>query len=213
MSKKGYIAGSLFNEAEVAQRLKEGKLLREKTGDVIEWFNPIEAPINDKSKLPAAMDIFKGDTEAVIAADYIVADMTNGDVGVAMELGIAYGLQYAKAILDEMFRNADPELRSQINYVAHKHGIKNKNVYTVFSDIRLGTAGEYDGVHIPLGWNQYVVGGIECMNGEIHTKFADSLDAIESDLKFETMSTSNSVLDFDDYFEDEEDTWQLTVED
>ena len=115
MNKKGYIAGSLFNEAEVSQRLLEGDLLREITGTKIDWFNPIEQPCNEKSDLPTAMDIFKVDTEAVIESDYIVADMTNNDTGVAMELGIAYGLQYAIAFLDEMFRNADPDFRQQIN--------------------------------------------------------------------------------------------------
>lgn len=212
MKKKGYIAGSLFNEAEVSQRLLEGDLLREFTGTKIDWYNPIEQPCNEKSDLPTAMDIFKADTEAVIEADYIVADMTNNDTGVAMELGIAYGLQYAKAILDEMFRNADPELRQQINYLANKHGIKNKNIYAVYSDIRMANAGEYNGVKVPYGTNQYVVGGLECMNGYFANTFKDALDELVSDLKYEQMDMFIALDDYFDDYEDEE-TWQLTIED
>ena len=38
---KLYLAGALFNEAEIAQRLKEGKLLSERFGDRLSVFNPI----------------------------------------------------------------------------------------------------------------------------------------------------------------------------
>jgi nucleoside 2-deoxyribosyltransferase len=88
MGKKcGYLAGALFNEAEVNQRKLEGKKLREQT--TINWYNPIEAPINDKATLPTASDIFWGDTREVLKSDYVIADLTNNDVGTAYELGIA----------------------------------------------------------------------------------------------------------------------------
>ena len=49
---KLYLAGSLFNEAEVAQRQKEGKILREMFPN-LEIFNPIEQPFNEnKASLP-----------------------------------------------------------------------------------------------------------------------------------------------------------------
>ena len=38
-SMKLYLAGALFNEAEVAQRLKEGRLLSERFGDRLSVFN------------------------------------------------------------------------------------------------------------------------------------------------------------------------------
>ena len=47
--KKIYIAGSLFNEAEVAQRLKEGKILRDRIKG-IDLFNPIEQPFNENKE-------------------------------------------------------------------------------------------------------------------------------------------------------------------
>ena len=45
---KLYVGGSLFNEAEVNQRLKEGNMIESLTN--YEVYNPIQAPCNDKSK-------------------------------------------------------------------------------------------------------------------------------------------------------------------
>ena len=86
---KVYLAGSLFNEAEVAQRKLEGKLLRENFKD-LDIFNPIDQPFNeDKSTLPTPIMIFDGDTNAVRDCDIFIADLTNEDAGVMVELGIA----------------------------------------------------------------------------------------------------------------------------
>lgn len=90
---KLYLAGALFNEAEVAQRLKEGKILRETFGEKLEIFNPIEQPFNEnKQTLPTPQDIFNGDTTAVKDCDIFLADITNEDSGVMVELGIAIAL-------------------------------------------------------------------------------------------------------------------------
>ncbi len=181
MKFKGYIAGPLFNEAEVSQRLKEGEMLREKGCKEIEWFNPIEQPVNDKSKLVTSEEIFMADTQAVVDADFIIADITNNDVGVAMELGIAYGLQYARTVLEEMFKNSSPHTRAQITQILEKNGIKQKNVYAVNSDIRLDNTGNYDKIHVPYGINQYLVGGIECMNGVFVNKFEKAIPFVLAD--------------------------------
>lgn len=86
---KVYIAGSLFNEAEVAQRKREGKVMREMFPN-LEIFNPIDQPFNDnKQSLPTPIDIYDGDTKAVEACDIFIADLTNEDAGVMVELGIA----------------------------------------------------------------------------------------------------------------------------
>lgn len=83
-----YIAGSLFNEAEIAQRIKEEKLLQEKFPSM-KIFNPITQPFNDKSNLPTPEEIFKGDYKAVKESDIFIADLTNNDPGLMVELGIA----------------------------------------------------------------------------------------------------------------------------
>ena len=61
LKRKLYLGGSLFSEAEVNQRIKEGNMLDHMTN--YEIYNPILAPCNDKSKLPTAEDIFWGDTK------------------------------------------------------------------------------------------------------------------------------------------------------
>ncbi|WP_311487843.1 nucleoside 2-deoxyribosyltransferase [uncultured Helcococcus sp.] len=90
---KLYLAGSLFNEAEVAQRKLEGKLLRENFPN-LEIFNPIDQPFNEnKSSLPTPEDIFVGDMNAVKECDIFFADVSNPlDGGVFMELGLAVEL-------------------------------------------------------------------------------------------------------------------------
>ena len=62
---KVYIAGSLFNEAEAAQRKKEGAVLRREFPQ-LEIFNPIDQPFNEnKQSLPTPEMIYEGDTKAV----------------------------------------------------------------------------------------------------------------------------------------------------
>ncbi len=168
--KRGYLAGSMFNEAEVAQRLKEGKLLRAETPD-IQWYNPIEAPFNDKSTLPTSIDIFWGDTKEVLRSDYIIADLTNNDPGVCFELGIAWAVNYIRDILK---RNNKPALE-----LLEKYRIKSKKIVGVVSDIRVKTAGEYKDYLVPYGINQYVVGGI-LDQGKIVHKFEEAIETINS---------------------------------
>ena len=109
---KLYLAGALFNEAEIAQRLKEGKLLNERFGEKLSIFNPIEQPFNeDKQTLPTPQDIFNGDTTAVENCDIFLADVTNEDSGVMVELGIAIALN--KKIIAI---NSDIRLKSANKY-------------------------------------------------------------------------------------------------
>ncbi len=108
---KVYLAGPLFNEAEVTQRLKEGKLLREKFPD-IDLFNPIEQPFNEnKQTLPTPIDIYSGDANAIINSDVVILDMTNEDSGVMVELGLS--IAYNKKIIAI---NSDIRLKSANKY-------------------------------------------------------------------------------------------------
>ena len=86
---KLYVGGSLFNEAEVNQRLKEGNMIESLTN--YEVYNPIQAPCNDKAKLPTSEDIFWGDTNEILKSDVIIMDMSNQlDLGCATEVGIVW---------------------------------------------------------------------------------------------------------------------------
>lgn len=88
MSKKLYLAGPLFSEADRNQRLLEAKQLRERFS-FLDVFNPIEQPFNtNKSSLPTPQTIYDGDAQRVKDADIFLADITQYDPGVMVELGL-----------------------------------------------------------------------------------------------------------------------------
>lgn len=127
---KVYLAGGLFNEAEVAQRLKEGQILRDRIKG-IDLFNPIEQPFNEnKEKLPTPLDIFNGDTNAILNADIFLADITNDDPGVMVELGIA--LSNGKKIIAI---NSDIRLKSASKYEIPTYAI---NHYVLGAILKYG---------------------------------------------------------------------------
>lgn len=150
-----YIAGSLFSEAEVNQRIKEGEMLakalkEQGMEDILEVFNPITNPFNDKSTLPKATDIYKGDYHVIrdLTKHFIVNLDNPLDSGVMMELGQVL----------QMIEDGEDIV-----------------VYPVLSDIRIGTAGEYSDVNIPWGYNQYVIGALEYYGIHIYDSFDSAL--------------------------------------
>ena len=158
---KIYIAGSLFNEAEGNQRKAEERALRQVLG-FKNIYNPINAPCNDKSKLPTAADVFNGDTNEILESDIVVADISNPcDLGVACELGIIWAC------------NAIQELGKCLTKEEILEVFKPKKLITHLSDIRKGTAGEYNGNNIPVGFNQYMIGLVEDCGGIIKDNFED----------------------------------------
>ena len=168
---KGYVAGPLFNSGEVRERLREGKILKEKFPNET-WYNPIEAPINDKSKLPTALDIFNGDYNEVLNSDILIADLTNNDTGVSMEIGIALAINETVKELENILRdNVEKEKADSILDALRKKGFKKKRIFAHNSDIRVATSGEYKGNHVPYGQNQFVVGGVEFLGEEIYSSF------------------------------------------
>ena len=164
-----YIAGSLFTEAEISQRLKEAELLRtelkeklikqgvneeeakEKALSLI--FNPIENPFNDKSTKPSAESIFNGDYTVIKASTHLLFNLDNPvDTGVFVELGQALEM-------------------------------KDKKIYPVISDIRMATAGDYQEHHVPFGLNQYVIGGLDHYGLKIYTSSQEAIRDIVLDIK------------------------------
>lgn len=86
-----YIAGALFNEAEISQRKLEAKILSKEFGNNIQVFNPIDQPFNiNKASLPTPETIYKNDANAILKSDVIIFDITNDDPGVLVELGLAF---------------------------------------------------------------------------------------------------------------------------
>ncbi len=162
MIMKIYNAGPLFTEGEVRQRKYEGKLVREllesKGLSTDGFFNPIEAPFNDKANAsPTSEEIYTGDTNRIMEADVIFFDISNEDSGTMVELGIALA----------------------------KHELSNitipPKIYVVSSDIRFG--GNIDQGHrSQIGHNQYVIGGILKHGITIHNSFENALEEFKQTL-------------------------------
>lgn len=169
-NEKVYIAGSLFNEAEVNQRKVEERALKDLLG-FNNVYNPINAPCNDKSKLPTSKDIFDGDTREILSSDVIVADLSNStDLGVACELGIIWTCNFINELAKSMTMDEILKILKPKKVVAH------------LSDIRKGTAGEYDGNKIPVGFNQYMIGLVEDI-GVIKDDFGEALVELSRELE------------------------------
>lgn len=172
---KYYIGGSLFTEKQIKQRLYEEQALKDLIDD-IEIYNPISNDeINDKTKEPTAKDIFNQDTKEIISSDVILADLDDEDMGLAMELGIAYMANYMRDEIKAALESEAP--RDKLDELLDR--VPEKRVYAVCSDIRQDTNNE-EGIYKSWGQNQYVVGGIQEM-GYISNRLSDSLAAIYVD--------------------------------
>lgn len=151
-----YIAGALFNEAEISQRKLEAKILFKEFGNKIQVFNPIDQPFNiNKASLPTPQMIYKNDANAVLKSDIIIIifDITNDDPGVLVELGIAF--------------------------MSKKKPI----IICVNSDIRLADANKYS---IPTySINHFVLGGI-LTYGHLVKNFDEAVKKLKQILKHNT---------------------------
>lgn len=163
--RKIYLGGSLFSEAEVSQRVKEGNMLDHMTN--YEVYNPILAPCNDKSKLPTSEDIFWGDTKEILDSDVVIMDLSNqNDLGCATELGIVWACNYIHDLAIQ------GKSLSEILDI-----MKRKKVVAHLSDIRKSTSHLYQGNRIPFGYNQYTMGCVLDM-GEVKDNFQEVLDEL-----------------------------------
>lgn len=163
---KVYIAGPLFTEADINQRMLEGKQLRnvvsthhrESLGKGVNSrevvFNPIESPVNFKEMNPTAAQIFQADYDVIKEAHYFFFDLSNLDTGTFVELGQAL----------ELARTND-----------------SVKIYPVLSDIRIPNAGNYEGLNVPVGNNQYMIGALEHYGIPIFSSFSDALIAFTGD--------------------------------
>lgn len=157
--KRVYVGGALFSEAEIAQRKKEAAALRKIS--TLEVYNPIEASINNKSDLPRAHDIFWCDTAYILESDYILAELNNKiDEGLVAELAIAWTWNWVRKNLETKLKtNSKESLYLEIEKMLE--AFPKKEIVAHASDIRINTANMYEGINIPVGYNQYVIGMIQ----------------------------------------------------
>lgn len=179
MKKKGYIAGKLFKQGDIKQRLYEGELVKKELPD-IDFYNPIENDeINDKSNLPTARDIFHGDNDRVMESNVIIAELDDEDSGTIYEIGICHGIELLR---DRLISLKDQDTNLSIDEIIKllEEEVPKKRVYGHLSDIRLEEGHKYRGKYIPHGINQFVVGAIEEI-GSIYPSVEEAIEAIKKD--------------------------------
>lgn len=175
---EGYIAGALFKEADQRQRKLEKEILQEKF-PTVKWFNPLtDNEANDKSMIPTANSIFKGDTERIINSRYIFAELDGEDAGVMMELGVAWGINYMLTLINMAVADSHSHAELTKTILGIMNKVPFKTVVAHLTDIRTGTAGDYDGHYVPFGANQYMVGGVEEI-GHIYPSVQEAIKGLQ----------------------------------
>lgn len=171
--KKIYIAGSLFKESDINQRILEEKQIKKLKPEQL-IYNPITADINDKSRLPTAHDIFNKDFIEVLESDKILVALDDNDLGVCAEIGIVNGFNFLHNKITELIKNNNPdEAIKKIEHILLEY--PSKQIYAHLSDIRIENASKYEHYYIPYGYNQFIIGAI-LNDGKI---FSSYLQAIE----------------------------------
>lgn len=88
---KMYFANSLFNEADRDYNMKIYNRLKEEFGASLDIYLPqLNDAINDKTAYASAQMIADADVEELESSDFLLAILDSNDVGVALEIGIAY---------------------------------------------------------------------------------------------------------------------------
>lgn len=151
-----YNAGPLFTEADIKQRLYEGKTIREFLDkNNIEYFlaNPIELPF-DNTKILTSKEIFLGDYKHINKSNVFFFELSSGDSGTYVELG---------NVIEKLMNGKD---------------IK---IYPIFTDLRLQRNGA-SGVECPVGFNSYLVGSLTANNIEIFPSFDKAFEQFAKEI-------------------------------
>lgn len=146
---KVYMAGKLFSEADQTQRQKEYDLLKKVH---------LENGVNREIFSPIHAEI--NDKSKMPTS----LDIFNGDERHLMESQVVFA----------DIADSDIGVAMELGMVLHDEEVE---VYAYLSDIRVESAGEYSGIHVPYGYNQFVVGGIEKYFGKIYPNFNSALEA------------------------------------
>lgn len=88
---KIYLANDLFSEANRDYNLKVSRMISEKFGEAVTQYVPqLNEGINDKNAYADAQMIADADIDELMTSDILVAILDSNDVGVALEIGVAY---------------------------------------------------------------------------------------------------------------------------
>ena len=86
-----YLGCDLFTEGQRWQALRIQRAIEEELGSKVNIYNPAEnLEINDKNHFSFGADILLADYERLQSSDMLIALMDTGDLGLAVEMGIAW---------------------------------------------------------------------------------------------------------------------------
>lgn len=86
-----YLGCDLFIEGQRWQALRIQRAIEEELGSKVNIYNPAEnLEINDKNNFSFGTDILLADYERLQSSDMLIALMDTGDLGLAVEMGIAW---------------------------------------------------------------------------------------------------------------------------
>jgi len=177
---KVYIGGELFTEAEVNQRVAEGEELKY-LGYMV--YNPIaNDEINDKSGNPTNEEIFMQDMSEILSSDVVTAPIDNEDPGLMMELGMVL----SGNLFMEAYKQMEKELDEEALKIVRKYNpFKEIEINVIASDIRKPTAGDYSGIEVPKGYNQFVIGGLKTLgNSVFYNKFSELVEVLSARMNY-----------------------------
>lgn len=174
MKEKIYIAGSLFKEGDLRQREEEEILIRElDRQQEFDIFNPYKATINDNSTLPTPKLIYDTDLSHLLVSTKMLCALDDLDHGVSNEIGVVNGFNILYKLIQKVLKKAsDANLRKEIEALFRKY--PKKTIYAHLSDTRFPFAHNYKNYEIPISYNQFVIGAVQC-DGKIFASYKDAI--------------------------------------
>lgn len=156
-----YNAGEIFSEGQIFWRKHQGRVLRERFGDAIDLYNPIDAPFNEDkdAAVPTPQAIYEGDFLKLQVSDVLLFDYSEtDDPGVSCEIGIM----------------------AQRVRQARENGESLPLIIGILSDSRRGTANAYPNYPAPPVGVNHMVLGLNLSEGSIVVhSFAEAMDVLE----------------------------------
>lgn len=149
-----YIAGSLFTESEIKQRKTEAEMIRKRLQ---------EEGIHD--------DVFNP-----------IENPFNDKKLKPKAIDIFQGDFDAMCQASHLLFNLDNPMDAGVFMELGQMIGKGKKIYPVLSDIRMKTAGEYEGKYVPFGINQYVIGALDYYDITLYTSSEEAINAMIDDL-------------------------------
>lgn len=154
-----YVAGPLFTKAYQKEKIFEGNLIKESCDELSKILPNIEFDIYN----PITADI---NDKSKLPESEGIYDLDYEKIS---------GSEIVFACLDEEDAGTMMEIGQAIE--------QKKFVIAYATDMRIATAGKYEGIRVPFGLNQYVIGGLFRNGVKIHSSIEEAVEHFKNHLK------------------------------